>query len=98
MELILNFSGHTVTGKSEWGCLVKAKIEGPIFDTLVDNMNEAVVPELYGLHRSDLINRAYIVNNTIGRAYRHQIWMEQWYDMGKAAGPQALLPDLWETP
>ena len=98
MNLTFNFSGHIVTGKTEWGCLVKAKIEGPIFDTLVDNVNSGLVPELYGSHRSDLINLAYIANNTIERAYRLQVWMEKWYDMGKATGPQALLPDLWETP
>jgi hypothetical protein len=98
MDLTLNYSGRTVTGKAEWACLVKALIEGSLFDCLVDGMNEGLHPDLYGSHRSDIINRAYTANNTIERHYRTQLFLEPWYELGKAAGPQALLPDLWETP
>ncbi len=76
------------------GSILKERIEGNLFGTLVANTNDSLDPMLYGMHRSDIINRAYVANNTIERQYRTQLWLEPWYELGKAAGHRENLPDL----
>lgn len=83
-----------MSGEREMGSIFRGNFEGPLFGSLIDNMNQGLEPILYGSHRSDLINRNLRTQNTIDSHYHAWFLAEYWYELGKTSRLKENLPDI----